>query len=212
HEYKLLTERLKGPKYEDRSLFAFANTVTTLNFSKTNDPHGWIGIRFQVEPGGEPNDIIFHIRLLDSDSSLQQSVLGILGVNLVYASFYYRNDPQVMIESLVDNLSPGSVEIDLVKVNGSIFKDANERLLIIYLVAKYFSSAYIMHPQGHVVQAKELLNKKYIIILCTKNRQKTNPNSDLIHVAAEEFKKNSKTKESNLVVMIEVFMSNAQED
>src|SRR5690606_9957455 len=62
HEYKLLTERLKGPKYEDRSLFAFANTVTTLNFSKTNDPHGWIGIRFQVEPGGEPNDIIFHIR------------------------------------------------------------------------------------------------------------------------------------------------------
>src|SRR5690606_41662066 len=76
---------------------------------------------------------------------------------LVYASFYYRNDPQVMIESLVDNLSPGSVEIDLVKVNGSIFKDANERLLNLYLVAKNFSSAAIFDTQGHVLQAKDFL-------------------------------------------------------
>src|SRR5690606_40059672 len=31
HEYRLLTERLVGPKYEQRRLFAFANTVTTLD-------------------------------------------------------------------------------------------------------------------------------------------------------------------------------------
>lgn len=212
HEYQLLTERLKGDKYVDRSLFAFANTVTTLNFSKTNDPHGWIGIRFQVEPGGEPNEIIFHVRLLDSDSNLQQSVLGILGVNLVYASYYYRNDAQVMIESLVDNLSPGSVEIDLVKVNGSIFQDVNERLLNLYLVAKNFSSAAIFDPDGHVLQAKDFLYKKDIMILRTKYRQKSNPNFDLFNLAVDEFKRNSRSQDSNLVVMIEVLMSNALED
>lgn len=212
HEYRLLTERLKGPKYENRSLFAFSNTVTTLNFSKTNDPHGWIGIRFQAEPGGEPNDIIFHVRLLDSDTNLQQSVLGILGVNLVYASYYYRNDAQVMIESLVDNLSPGSVEIDLVKVNGSLFKDVNERLINLYLVAKNFSSAAIFNPEGHALQAKDFLYKKDIMILRTKYRQKSNPNFDLFNLAVEEFKRNSHTKNSNLVVMIEVLMSNALED
>src|SRR5690606_4040476 len=33
HEYRLLTERLTDPKYKDRRLFAFANTVTTLNYN-----------------------------------------------------------------------------------------------------------------------------------------------------------------------------------
>lgn len=212
HEYKLLTERLVGPKYENRHLFAFANTVTTLNFSKTNDPHGWIGLRFQDEPGGEPNNIIFHVRLLDSDSSLQQTVLGILGVNLLYAAYYYKDDMQTMIESLVDNLSTGSVEIDLVRVNGPAFKDVNERLINLYLVAKDFSSAAIFDPSGEVLQAKDFLYKKDIMILRTKYRQKSNPNFDLFNLAVDEFKRNCNIDNSNLVVMIEVLMSNVLED
>src|SRR5690554_4110940 len=102
HEYELLTKRLTGPKYAQRSLFAFANTVTTLNFSKTHEPHGWIGIRFQDTPGSESNEIIFHVRLLDSDGLLQQSVLGVLGVNLVYGAYEYIKDEKARIESLVD--------------------------------------------------------------------------------------------------------------
>jgi len=212
HEYRLLTERLTEPKYENRHLFAFANTVTTLNFSKTNDPHGWIGVRFQSEPGGEPNDIIFHVRLLDSDSSLQQSVLGVLGVNLLYAAYYYKDDMQTMIESLVDNLSAGSVEIDLVRVNGPVFKGVNERLINLYLVAKDFSSAAIFDTNGNVVQAKDFLYKKDIIILRTKYRQKSNPNFDLFNLAVDQFKRNCNIDNSNLVVMIEVLMSNVLED
>jgi hypothetical protein len=141
HEFDLLSERLNGPKYKGRTFFAFADTVTTLNFNKTNDPHGWLGIRFQVTPGGEPNDIIFHVRLLDSDSGLQNNVLGVLGVNLVYAAYYYHSNVQTMIESLVDNLSVGSIEIDMVSLNGPIFKDANDRLVNLYLIAKGFSGA-----------------------------------------------------------------------
>jgi len=212
HEYKLLTERLIGPKYENRHLFAFANTVTTLNFSKTNDPHGWIGVRFQDEPGGESNDIIFHVRLLDSDANLQQTVLGILGVNLLYAAYYYISDMQTMIESLVDNLSSGSVEIDLVKVKGPAFKNVNERLLNLYLVAKEFSSAAIFNPEGKTLQAKDFLYKKDIIILRTKYRQKSNPNFDLFNLAIDEFKRNCDIDDSGLVVMIEVLMSNVLED
>lgn len=212
HEYRLLTERLIGPKYENKQLFAFANTVTTLNFNKTNDPHGWIGVRFQVEPGGEPNDIIFHVRLLDSDSTLQQTVLGIVGVNLIYAAYYYKTDMQTMIESLVDNLSSGSIEIDLVRVKGPAFKGVNERLLNLYLVAKEFSSAAIFAPSGKALQAKDFLYKKDVMILRTKYKQKSTPNFDLFNLAVEEFKRNSNIDESNLVVMIEVLMSNVLED
>ena len=208
HEFNLLSERLKGPKYKGRTFFAFADTVTTLNFNKTNDPHGWLGIRFQVTPKGEPNDIIFHVRLLDSDSSLQNNVLGILGVNLVYAAYYYHGDIQTMIESLVDNLSEGSVEIDLVSLKGPIFNDVNDRLANLYLIAKGFSGAAIFDPQGRAHQSKDILYKKDVMILRTKFGQKSTPNFDLFNKAVEQFKRSQNVKEKNLLVLIEVLMTN----
>lgn len=212
HEYALLTERLTGDKYKGKRFFAFADTVTALNFSKTNDPHGWIGLRFQHELGGEPNDIIFHVRLLDSDNLLQQKVLGILGVNLVFAAYYYTEDIQETIESLADNLSTGSVEIDLVKLNGPAFKNVNERLINLYLIAKGFSKAAIFSPEGHAYQNKDFLYKKDIMILRTKYRQKSNPNFDLFNLAVDQFKRNLGIDDSRLVVLIEILMSNVLDE
>lgn len=212
HEFDLLTERLQGEKYKSKKFFAFADTVTTLNFTKTNDPHGWIGIRFQHEVGGPVNDIVIHIRLLDSDSRLQTKVLGILGVNLIFAAYYYAEDPQTMIESLVDNLSIGSVEIDLVKVSGPVFEHANERLLNLYLIAKGFAKAAIFRPDAHAAQIKDYLYKKNIIILRTKYRQKSNPNFDLFNLAVEQFKKNTGGTEEDTVVLIEVLMGNVLDE
>ena len=146
HEFELLAERLCGVSYETRTFFSFANTVTTLNYDKSNDPHGWLGIKFQLTPCGPSNEIIFHVRLLDSDAALQQNVLGILGVNLVYAAFHYHQDPQRMIESLSDNLSRGSVEIDLISVKGPDFADLSEILVNLYLIQKGFSSAAVFLP------------------------------------------------------------------
>ncbi|MBD1421029.1 nicotinamide mononucleotide adenylyltransferase [Sphingobacterium chuzhouense] len=212
HEFNLLTERLQGEKYKSKKFFAFADTVTTLNFTKTNDPHGWIGIRFQHEVDGPVNDIVVHIRLLDSDSRLQTKVLGILGVNLIFAAYYYAEDPQTMIESLVDNLSIGSVEIDLVKVSGPVFEHANERLLNLYLIAKGFAKAAIFRPDAHAAQIKDYLYKKNIIILRTKYRQKSNPNFDLFNLAVEQFKKNTGGTAADTVVLIEVLMGNVLDE
>ncbi|GHE29186.1 nicotinamide mononucleotide adenylyltransferase [Sphingobacterium griseoflavum] len=212
HEFNLLTERLHGEKYGSKKFFAFADTVTTLNFTKTNDPHGWIGVRFQHEVGGPVNDIVIHIRLLDSDSRLQSKVLGILGVNLIFAAYYYAEDPQTMIESLVDNLSIGSVEIDLVKVSGPVFEQANERLLNLYLIAKGFAKAAIFRPDAKAAQIKDYLYKKNIIILRTKYRQKSNPNFDLFNLAVEQFKKNTGATPNDTVVLIEVLMGNALDE
>lgn len=212
HEFSLLKERLHGEKYESKKFFAFADTVTTLNFTKTNEPHGWIGIRFQHEVDGPTNDIIVHVKLLDSDSRLQSKVLGILGVNLIFAAYYYAENPKVMIESLVDNLSIGSVEIDLVKVSGPVFETANERLLNLYLIAKGFAKAAIFRPDGKAAQMKDCLYKKNIIILRTKYRQKSNPNFDLFNLAVDQFVKNTGSKPEDTVVLIEVLMGNVLEE
>lgn len=208
HEFSLLTERLNGEKYEERAFFAFADTVTTLNYNKSNDPHGWIGIRFQAEPGGEPNEIFFHVRLLDTDAALQQNVLGIIGVNLVYAAYYYNQDRKAMIESLADNLTVGSVEIDLISVNGPIFKDADNILLNLYLIVKDFSDAAIFDASGRPCLPKDLLYKKDIMILRTKYAQKSNPNFSMLNKAVDQFVRTENVQEDNLSVLIEVLMSN----
>ena len=212
HEFDLLTERLHTEKYQNKRFFAFADTVTTLNFTKTNDPHGWLGLRFQNEVDGPVNDIIIHVRLLDSDTRLQSKVLGILGVNLVFAAYYYINDPQVMIESLVDNLSIGSVEIDLVKVSGPAFEGVNERLLNLYLISKGFANAAIFRPDGKAAQIKDYLYKKNIIVLRTKYRQKSLPNFDLFNLAVEQFKKNTGANDKDIIVLIEVLMGNVLDE
>ena len=212
HEFDLLSERLTGPKYADKTFFAFADTVTTLNFAKTNDPHGWLGIRFQLSPDGPTNDIIFHVRLLDNDTSLQQNVLGTLGVNLVYAAYFHNQDIQTMIESLVDNVSVGSVEIDLVSLSGPAFESANDRMTNLYLIAKGFSGAAVFDKKGNACQANDLLYKKDIMILRTKYQQKSTPNFDLFNRAVEQFKRSQNVNDKNLVVLIEVQMANLLEE
>jgi hypothetical protein len=68
--------------------FSFANTVEILNFQKSNYSHGWMGVKFQLQPGGKPNTVIMHVKLLENDGLLQQKTLGVLGVNLIYACVY----------------------------------------------------------------------------------------------------------------------------
>lgn len=212
HEYRLLNERLQGDKYNEHTFFAFANTVTTLNYKRTNDPHGWVGIRFQSEPGGLPNEIYFHIRLLDTDVNMQQRVLGILGVNLVYAAFYHRHDLRTMIESLADNLSKKSVEIDLISVQGPAFKEVNNTLLNLYLIVKDFSTAAIFDTDCHPRQAKDLLYRKDIMILRTKFGQKSKPNFNLFNNAVDQFSETNQVKNDNLSVLIEILLTNVLDD
>ena len=167
---------------------------------------------FQHEVDGPTNDIIIHVRLLDSDNQLQQKVLGIIGVNLLFAAYYYTDNVQTMIESLVDNLSVGSVEIDLVKVSGPLFENVNERLINLYLIAKGFAKAAIFKPDGKAAQIKDYLYKKNIILLRTKYRQKSLPNFDLFNLAVDQFKKNTGATSENTVVLIEVLMGNVLEE
>jgi hypothetical protein len=64
--------------------FSYANTVATIDFAKQFKGHGWVGIRYQIDPDEDYNEIILHIRFKETDARLQQETLGILGVNLIY--------------------------------------------------------------------------------------------------------------------------------
>ncbi len=211
YEFQLLKDRLGGEKYENKTFFSFADTVTTLNYSKTNDPHGWLGIKFELTPGGEEHQIIFHVRLLDSDATLQQNVLGILGVNLVYAAFYLNANPRAMIESLADNLNRGSVEIDLISLKGPIFESSDDILVNLYLIQKGFSTAAIFTPDGKVKQAKDMLYKKHIMILRTRFNQKSIPDFGLFEHAVKQYQDGMSINDSELITLAELTLNNMME-
>src|SRR5690242_9904274 len=88
HEWTQLLTQLQETRGPQSRFFCFVDTVSARNYAGTNDPHGWIGLRFQLEPGGPPNDVVLHINMRDPTNVLQQDAVGILGVNLVYAAFY----------------------------------------------------------------------------------------------------------------------------
>ena len=90
-EYKLITRKL-AQRADKTRFFTFSNTVEVLNYRKTNQGHGWLGLRFQLNPNTPPNDCIIHVNLNDNDQKLQQNSLGILGVNLIYACYFYSDD------------------------------------------------------------------------------------------------------------------------
>ena len=79
HEYGLLIERLAVQRGDTTTFFAFSDTVSALNYHKTNDGHGWMGVRFQLEPNGAYNDVVLHVKLLDNDNNLQQQAVGYFG-------------------------------------------------------------------------------------------------------------------------------------
>jgi len=110
-EYNQLTSVLPE-KNKDARFFAFCNTVESLNYHKTNQGHGWVGIRYQTTIGGKPNDIVLHVKLHDSGHKSQQESLGILGVNLIYAAFFETENLDHFIDVLVARLPRDKMEID----------------------------------------------------------------------------------------------------
>ena len=78
-EYNLLEERLNRNDHKETRYFVFADTVTTINYKKTNKGHGWIGLRFQLDPKKKPNDFLIHVRLKDQEARLQQETIGVIG-------------------------------------------------------------------------------------------------------------------------------------
>src|SRR5215813_7603680 len=92
-EYTLLLEGL-GPRRSDQSVFfVLADTVATRSYSRRENGHGWLGIRFQTQAGGSPSDVLIHVYLLDNDPAREQEALGIVGVNLAHAAFYHCLEP-----------------------------------------------------------------------------------------------------------------------
>jgi len=211
HEYTLLNERLDRKKYKDTRFFTFADTVTTINYSKTMQGHGWIGVRFQREPDEKPSDFIIHVILNDQDARLQQETVGIIGTNLLHACFH-ENDPREILKRIYDSLNKDQFEINMVEVTGPAYKNIDNRLLSLTLVKEYMTNAVIFTPDGSNQQPSDILYKKNILTIRGSFRPVTKVNIDMLEKGLEKFKKNKKVNKENIKILFEITLSNLRAD
>ena len=208
HEFNLLVERLGETRGATSTFFVFADTVSARNFRGTNECHGWMGFRFQRSPFAEPSDICIHIRMWDRENVLQQQALGIAGVNLIYGGFYYKDEPETFIRSLIDNLSTDRIEVDMIRFSGPDFAALDNRLMSLLLVQHGLTNAVLFGPNHDVIQPSELLYKKAILVERGSFRPVTNVNMDMLNCALAQFVQEPAVKDVEVEVLLEITMHN----
>lgn len=207
-EYNLLEKRLAEKRGIDTTFFAFANTVVALNYQKTNEGHGWIGCRFQLTPQAAYNDVIIHVRMSDNESILQQQALGVIGTNLIYGCFYYAKSPETLVLSLMDDLAPERIQIDMIRFDGPDFANVDNRLMSLHLVKNGFTDAALFGPDGRVLQPSEALYKKHILVMRGRLRPVTNVHMDMIENGLKQFLNEPDVDASRVVALAELTLHN----
>jgi hypothetical protein len=201
-------ERLQSSRGSSTAFFAFADTVAARNYQGTNECHGWMGVKFQTHPRDQDSQIIIHVRMLEHENSLQQEALGIVGVNLLYAAFFLHHKPDLMLESLLDNLTTERLEIDMVEFSGIEFRHVDNRVMSLKLVQLGLSGAAIFGPGGEVLQPSELLRKRAILVERGSFRPVTKVNMDMVRCAQDRFAGEPEVREKPVVQLMEITMRN----
>lgn len=208
HEFSLLTERLAEKRGDTTKFFVFADTVAAQGYTRREDWHGWMGVRFQDDPRGEPSQIIMHVRMWDKENVQQQEALGILGVNLVYGALYHSDDVNVFLKSLLDDLTVDRVEVDMIKLSGPAFATVDNRLMTLRLVQDGLTNAAMFTANGEVVQAAEMLYKKPILVERGSFRPVTHVTLDMLNNAQAQFVQEPGVQGEDIVVLMEMTLKN----
>ncbi|WP_407080914.1 TonB-dependent receptor [Empedobacter sedimenti] len=209
HEMELMKERLVHDHYKEKAFFTYANTVTTIDYSKKNEGQGWIGLRFKLDAEEEKaNEIIFHVKFKENSAQLQQETLGILGVNLIYGAYYYHDNPRKLIKSLYDTLDKDQLEIDMINFRGPQFKYVDNRLMSLQLVKNGMTDVAVFNPQGKNILPADLLYKKNIFAIRGSFRPFMNVNMDMFKGGLEIFKQEENVRADNTEILFEITLSN----
>jgi hypothetical protein len=162
-EWSQLINQLNKSRGSNARFFAFVDTISARNYAGTNEPHGWVGLRFQLQPGGQSSDIILHVNLRDPSNSLEQEAIGILGVNLIYAAFYQLEPRESFFRNIAQDLDK-RIEIDYAEVSGPAFEGWNQRAILVQLVCTGLAEAVCFPCSGPPVPPLEIIHKKATVL------------------------------------------------
>ena len=207
-EFVQLQNRHSNRAPEHNALFVFADTVATQSRTHHKRGQGWMGIRFQNQPGEEASEIIIHAEMLDGETVQEQEALGMLGVNLIYAAFYSNHDPMLVINSLMEGLSRRRVDVDMIKFSGPAFAGVDNRLMSLELVESELTDAVLFTAEGQVVQPSEVLYGRPVLIERGSFRPITNVTLDMLARAQKQIELQVSPPGPPPVVLMEMTLNN----
>ena len=149
-----------------------------------------------------------HVRMMDTEAGLQQEALGIVGVNLLHAAFFQHHEPGVVVESLLDKLTTGRIEIDMIEFRGIEFRSVDNRLMALELVQVGLSGAAMFGPDREVLQPSEVLRKKAILVGRGSFRPPTVVNIDMFDSARAKFAADPDVADREILELTELTMAN----
>ncbi|HLT49150.1 TonB-dependent receptor [Aequorivita nionensis] len=208
HEFNLIEERINRDKHPNRLFFSYANTVATIDFAKKYKGHGWVGIRYQIDPKEPYNEITLHIRFHENDAQLQQITLGTLGVNLIYGAYYKYDQPNKLLRYLYDHIDKDKIEIDTINFSGPRFAEVDNRLMSLQLIKNGMTDAVMFDPEGHNILPARILYKKNILALRGSFRPVTKVNIDMFKRSYEMFLNENRVEKDRTEVIFEITLSN----
>ncbi len=208
YEHQKNLDRLSAARGDRTAFFTFGDTVAAKSFHNNKDCHGWIGLKFQSRPRDEESQIVLHVRMLDAEAQLQQEALGIVGVNLLYGAFFLHHEPELLVESLLDNLTTHRIEIDMIEFSGIEFRHVDNRLMSLKLVQLGLSQAAMFSAKGEVLQASEVLHKKPVLVERGTFRPVTKVNINMLQSARTRMAKHLGQPEESIVELAEITMRN----
>jgi len=208
-EFPLVVERVGTSRARSSRYFSYAATVSAKSFNCDNECHAWCGIRLQMYPGAEASDIIVHVRMLENSAEQQQDTLGILGVNLIYAAYYYFEDPRKIIDSLSDALGTKRIEIDSIVFRGPYFEDIDNRAINLHLIRSWKTRAIVFKPDGQVAVPAEIFYKKNVLTTRGSFKPVTRLNVDMIEQGFEAFKKHDGVTDENSIILAEISLNDS---
>jgi hypothetical protein len=162
-EWAQLLNQLTKTRGSQTRFFCFLDTISARDYAGTNEPHGWVGLRFQVQPGGVLNDVLLHINMRDASNVLQQEAIGILGVNLIYAALYQLQNKESFLENVAQDVEK-RIEIDYVDVRGPAFQSWEQRALLIHAVHTALAQAVCFPSNGSPLPPMEVLHKRAVVL------------------------------------------------
>jgi hypothetical protein len=202
YEYDELIKILD--KKIDKKFFVFANTVETLNFAKTNQGNGWLGIAVEGSDRYKPNRLFIHVKLHENDTLLQQYTLGTLGINLIHGGLFDWKDPRNILLLFLDNLDVARVEVDYIFVEGPDFDWVDNRLLNLMLVSNDMTPAIMFDQTGKVQQPGDMLYQKNVILMRGYFRPINNLGMEFIEDSLNIFKRDEDYRPDNTIAFCEI--------
>lgn len=212
HEIHLIEDRLDREEHPDKLFFTYANTVATIDFSKKFKGHGWVGIKFQLDPLEDYNEIVLHLRFKETDVRAQQETLGILGVNLVYGAYYLNDSPKELLKSFYDNIDKDKLEIDMINFSGPRFTYVDNRLMSLQLVKNGMTNAVMFGPDGNNLLPAAVLYRKNILAIRGSFRPVTKVNMDMYEESKKMFFEEKNVSKKHTQIIFEITLSNLRSE